>query len=195
MSTSGILIKPAEGRSPIPVPGGMVHDWTASAFIPGAKVDQALTLFQDYDGYTKVFTPEVVESKLLSHEGNHWKAFLKLQRKKLVVTAVLNSEYDVEYRQVAAGKWAVLSRSTRINEVQGDRELQASEEHGYLWRLNAYWLLEQHDGGLYVSCRSISLTRDVPAGLGWVVLPVVRSLPKESLQATVEAVRSRLTSR
>jgi hypothetical protein len=194
VSASGIVIKPAEGRSPIPVPSGMVHDWTAQAFIPSAKVDQALALFQDYDSYKKVFTPEVVESRLLSHQGNHWKAFLKLRRKK-VVTAVLDSEYDVEYRQLDAGRWAVLSRSTRINEVDGNRELPPNEEHGYLWRLNAYWLLEQRDGGLYVSCRSISLTRDVPGGLAWAVLPIVRSLPKESLQATIEAVRSALLAR
>ena len=45
----------------------------------------------------QVFGPEVVESKLLAHEGRHWKMFLRLRRKK-VLTAVLDSEYDVEYR-------------------------------------------------------------------------------------------------
>jgi hypothetical protein len=37
--------------------------------------------------------------------------------------------------------------------------------------------------------RSISLTRDVPAGLGWVVKPLVRDMPRESLEAVMEATK------
>src|SRR5215471_12241964 len=149
------------GRSPHAVTDGMIHDWTASVFVPKAKIQKALEVFQNYAEYKNVFAPEVVESKLLEKNNNHWRAFLKLKRKK-VLTAVLNSEYDVEYRQLGEGRWAILSRSTKISEVDGDRELPPGEGHGYLWRLNAYWLLESRPGGLYMGCRSISLTRDVP---------------------------------
>src|SRR5713226_5078293 len=55
LATRDIIIKPAAGKGPIQVPSGMVHDWTASVFVPGAKMDQALVLFQNYDGYKKVF--------------------------------------------------------------------------------------------------------------------------------------------
>jgi hypothetical protein len=176
----------ANGQSPHAVTDGMIHDWSASVFVPKAKIEKALQVFQNYDAYKNVFTPEVVESKLLEKNNNHWKAFLKLKRKK-IVTAVLNSEYDVEYRQLSDRRWAILSRSTKISEMDGDSELPAGEGHGYLWRLNAYWLLEPRPGGLYMECRSISLTRDVPRGLGWAVGSIVSNLPKESLQATVEA--------
>jgi hypothetical protein len=186
-----IAVIPTAGKSPLPVPEGMIHDWTAAVFVPGAKVDKALHAFQDYDGYKKMFAPEVVESKLLQHDGRHWKAFLKLRRKK-VITAVLDSEYDVEYRPLENGRWAILSRSTKISELEGDRELPPDQGHGYLWRLNAYWLLEPRDGGLYLECRSISLTRDVPLAIGWAVRPIVASLPKESLQSTLEAARTAL---
>ncbi len=147
---------------------------------------KALAVFQNYAAYKTVFAPEVVESKLLEKKNNHWKAYLKIKRKK-VLTAVLNSEYDVEYRQLGEGRWAILSRSIKINEVDGDRELPNGEGHGYLWRLNAYWLLEARPGGLYMECRSISLTRDVPRGFGWAIASIVENLPRESLQATVEA--------
>jgi hypothetical protein len=176
----------ANGKSPHPVTDGMIHDWSAAVFVPKAKIERAIEVFQNYAAYKNVFAPEVVESKLLEKNNNHWKAFLRLKRKK-VLTAVLNSEYDVEYRPLGDGRWAILSRSTKMSEVDGERELPPGEGHGYLWRLNAYWLLESRPGGLYMECRSISLTRDVPRGLGWAIGPIVANLPKESLQATVEA--------
>ncbi len=191
LAGSDISIKPSIGKSPIDVPEGMIHDWTASVLIPHTTTDKAVHVFQDYGAYKTMFGPEVVESKLLAHDGGHWKTFLKLRRKK-VVTAVLDSEYDVEYRPLGDGRWAILSRSTRINELDGNQELGPGQGHGYLWRLNAYWLLEPRPGGIYMECRSISLTRDIPQGLGWMVRPIVTSLPKESLQNTLEAARSAL---
>ncbi len=188
----GIAVEPGAEKSPVGVQNGLVHDWTASAFVPGASVERALALFQDYDAYKSVFRPEVVDSKLLGHDGNRWKAYLKLKRKKLVVTAVLDSEYDVEYKQLGPGRWEILSRSTKMNEVNGEKELARNEEHGYLWRMNAYWLLEQRKDGLYIACRSVSLSRDIPAGLGWAVGGVVSSLPKESLESTLRSLDAAL---
>ena len=59
--------------------------------------------------------------------------------------------------------------------------------HGFLWRLNAYWILEQRTEGVYLECRAISMSRDVPAALRWVVKPMLTSVPRESLQETLEA--------
>jgi hypothetical protein len=61
-----------------------------------------------------------------------------------------------------------------------------------VWRLNSYWLLETKQGGLYVECRAISLSRDIPFGLGWMIRPIVSTLPRDSLRATVEAARKAL---
>jgi hypothetical protein len=188
---SEIAVRPSVGKSPIEVADGMIHDWTASVIIPKATTEKALKVFQDYANYKTMFGPEVVESKLLAHDDQHWKTFLRLRRKK-VVTAELDSEYDVEYRPLGDGRWAILSRSTRISEVDGKKDLPPGQGHGYLWRLNAYWLLEPRPGGIYLECRSISLTRDVPAAIGWMVKPIVKSLPKESLQSTLEAARTAL---
>jgi hypothetical protein len=43
-------------------------------------------------------------------------------------------------------------------------------------------------------CRAISLTRDVPQGLGWIIEPIIDKLPRESLVATLEATRKALSS-
>jgi hypothetical protein len=190
-ASDNISVKPTGGKAPLDVADGMIHDWTASVLVPNATVDKAIHVFQNYPAYQTMFKPEVVESKLLAQEGTHWKTFLKLRRKK-VVTAVLNSEHEVEYRPLGDGRWAILSRSTKISEVDGDKELPPGQGHGYLWRLNAYWLLEPRPGGIYMECRSISLTRDLPPLIGWMVKPMVTSIPKESLHFTLEAARTAL---
>ena len=179
------------GKSPVQVKDGMVHDWAKSVVAPGATMEKALAMFQDYDRYKVVFAPEVVDSRLIDHKDRTWRAWLQLRRKK-VVTVVLNSEYEIEYRPLADGRWAILSRSTRISEVDDGKELAPGTGHGFLWRLNAYWLLEPQPQGLRMTCRSISLSRDIPTGLGWMVKPMVSSVPQESLDATIEAVRRAL---
>jgi hypothetical protein len=191
LAGNDISIKPSSGKSPIDVPDGMIHDWTASVLIPHTTTDKAIHVFQSYGDYKTMFAPEVIESKLLAHDGHHWKTFLRLRRKK-VVTAELDSEYDVEYRPLGDGRWAILSRSTKINELDGNKQVPPDKSHGYLWRLNAYWLLEPRPDGIYLECRSISLTRDIPPGLGWMVKPMVTSLPRESLQNTLGAARAAL---
>jgi hypothetical protein len=181
------------GNSPVRVESGLIHDWVASVDVPGATVKQALALFQNYDNYKNVFAPEVVDSKLLGAEGNRWRAHLRLQRRN-VVTVVLDTDYDVEYRPVGVDSWAILSRSTRISEVDNGNDLPPGTGNGYLWRLNSYWLLAPRRGGLYMECRSISLSRDIPGALKWLIQPMVTNVPRDSLRSTMEAAVRALQS-
>jgi hypothetical protein len=184
---TNVEANPWDGNSPIEVQNGLIHDWVASTLVPGASAEKALALFQDYDQYKKVFAPEVVDSRLLGHEGSRWRAWLRLRRTK-VVTVVLHSEYEIEYRSLGEGRWAVLSRSTRIAEEDtSGKELAPGTGSGFLWRLNAYWLIEPRREGLYLECRSISLSRDIPAGLGWIIRPITSTVPRDSLISTVRA--------
>jgi hypothetical protein len=64
--------------------------------------------------------------------------------------------------------------------------------HGFLWSLYSYWRFEERDGGVYIECRAISLTRDVPFGLGWALEPIIQKLPRESLIKTLEDTRKAL---
>jgi hypothetical protein len=84
------------------------------------------------------------------------------------------------------------SQSVRIAEVDDagtswERVRSPREEHGFLWRMNTYWSWEERDGGLYLQVESVSLTRGIPVGLGWVVRPFVESIPRESLEFTLKA--------
>jgi len=181
-----VTIAAGNASVPFSIKDGLVHDWIGSTIAPGASMDKALALLQGYDDYKKIYGPEVTDSKLLSHDGNHWHMFLRLYKRQ-VFTIVLNTEYEIEYRPLGGGRWAIDSRSTKVAEVDDGKEQMPGTGWGFVWRLNSYWLLEPRPQGLYLQCRSISLSRDIPAGLGWMVKPMVIQFPRDSLKSTLEA--------
>jgi len=173
----------------IRVPGGLIHHWIGTVFIRGANLRQTLALEQDYDHHQEYFRPNVMRSKILHREGNDYSIELWLYEKK-VITTVLDTQHQVHYQIVDATHAWSLSRSTRIQEVDDagkpDEKLEPiGHDHGFLWRMNTYWRFEEKDGGTYVECQSISLTRDIPRGLGWLVGSYLESVPRESLTFTL----------
>ncbi|HXJ15893.1 MAG TPA: hypothetical protein VNM68_01705 [Candidatus Polarisedimenticolia bacterium] len=184
---------------PVSVPGGMIHHWIGTVFIPGASLAQTLAFEEDYDRHANYFRPDVMRSKILQHNGNDFVIELRLYKKK-VITTVLDTEHQVHYTLVDSTRARSRSRSTRIQEVDDagkpDERLEpVGHDHGFLWRMNTYWRFEQGNGGTYVECESVSLTRDIPAGLGWLIGPYVTSVPRESLIFTLAATRAAVLQR
>lgn len=184
------------GDKTLSVPHGLIHDWIGAAFVPGATVAQALALVQNYDNHKNIYKPEVVDSKLLSHHGNTFQIYLRLLKKK-VITVVLDTDHDVHYAEIGAMRWFCRSHTTRIAEVEDagtpkERVLAPDTGYGFMWRLYSYWKFEEKNGGVFLECRALSLTRDIPMGLGWIVEPIIRKLPKESLINTLVATRKAL---
>jgi len=187
------------GRGPVKVPHGLIHDWIAAAFIPDTTAEDTLALMQDYDNHKNIYKPEVIDSRLVSRHDNDFQVYLRLLKKK-IVTVVLDTEHGVHYRPLDRTRWVCRSYTTRIAEVEnaGSHEERVSPPdtgYGFLWRLYSYWRLQERDGGVVVECRAISLTRDVPFGLGWAIEPIIQKLPKESLISTLEATRHTLHAR
>ncbi len=188
----------ASGRK-ITAPDGLIHHWIGAVFIPGATLRQTIDLVQDYDHHEDIYKPEVVRSKLVERNGNDFKIFYRLRKKK-VITVTLNSDHDVHYFPVDEKHWYSRSYSTRIAEVAdadkpGEHEKPVGNDGGFLWRLYSYWRFEERDGGVYVECESISLTRDIPMLLTWLIKPFVTGIPKESLQMTMGSTRSALLAK
>lgn len=180
----------------IEVPDGLIHHWLATAFVPGATLEQTLALVQDYDHQHQFYSPDVQHSRLISRHGDDFHVFLRFRRSK-VVTVVLDTEHDVHYTRVDPSHAYSRSVSTRISEVAdpgkpSEHEFGLGEDHGFLWRLNSYWRFEEADGGVFIECEAVSLTRDIPTGLGWLVGPFVESVPRESLLFTMTATRKAL---
>ena len=191
-----VLVEPFRAKAVVEVPGGLVHDWVGSVFIPRATLQRTLAMVQDYDHHKDVYQPEVIASHVISHTGNDYHIYLRLLKKK-VITVVLNSEHDVKYTPLDKTRWSSVSRTTKVAEVENagrpdEREKRPGTGEGFLWKLNSYWRFEERDGGTWLECEAISLTRDIPTGLGWLVQPIIRDLPRESLANTLRSTRSAL---
>jgi hypothetical protein len=180
----------------VDTPGAMIQDWTGSTFMPGATLAQVQAVLRDYANYKNYYRPKVIESRELAHTGDEYDVLLRLYEKHLL-TIVLNTTYHIRYEMPDAQHLIVTSRSTRVGEVKDPgrsytEEVPPGEDSGFLWRLNSYWRFEAADGGVYARCEAISLSRDVPAGLGWMLKGFLESFPKESMVNTLRGTGAAL---
>jgi hypothetical protein len=193
------LLTPGASGSAIEVPDGLVHHWIGAVFIPRATLPGVLDLVEDYDHHQDIYKPEVVRSRLLHHQGNNYQIYYRLVKRK-IITVTLDTNHDVEYFPIDATHCRSRSVSTRIAEItdadqSGEHEKPVGQDSGFLWRMNSYWRFEQKDGGVYVEVEAVSLTRDIPSGLGWIVRPFVTSIPRESLLMTLGDTRTAVEAR
>ncbi|MGA8502594.1 MAG: hypothetical protein WB683_13665 [Candidatus Sulfotelmatobacter sp.] len=192
-----ILVKQVntkEDGHPIEVQHGLIHDWIGVLFIPNASLAQTLAIVQDYDNHQNIYKPEVRRSKLLNRNGDNFKVFVQFYKKSLV-TVVINADFDINYERFGTNRAVSRSHSTRLAEVQNagqtdEHELPVDDAHGYLWRLYSYWRFEEKDGGVYVQLESIGLSRAVPAIIGWLVNPLLRSIPRGTITSLLGATRA-----
>jgi hypothetical protein len=185
-----------ENGKPIEVPDGLIHHWLGVIFVPGGTAAAAVALLQDYDRHAEIYRPAIQRSRVLSHEGDTYRVFLRFFMKK-VIGVTVNTEHDAAFTQLSPTRAYSRVVSTRVQEVENagtssERELPIGRDGGYLWRINSYWRFVERDGGVYVQCESVSLSRAIPFGLGWVVGPFVTSIPRESVAFTLETTRKTL---
>lgn len=175
-------------------PGALIHHWVGTVFIPGASLAQVLDVVQDYDRHAEYYAPDVVQSKKVAQNGGDYKVRYRLREKK-ILTIILDTDYEVHLHILDAARAYSVSYSTRISQVEnagepGERELPPGNDDGFLWRLNSYWRFFDTGRGVYVQCEAVSLTRDIPTGLNWLVGPFIESVPKESLEFTLQSTRT-----
>jgi len=181
----------------IEAPGALIHDWVGTAFIEGATIKQAFAVLQDYDHHSTTYAPEVQRSKLISRNGDDFNAYLRFVKKK-VITVVLDTYHQAHYGTLDATHGYSRSTTTKIAEIEDpgtsqEREKSAADEQGFMWKMNTYWRFEERDGGLYIQCEAVTLTRNVPFGLAWMIEPFIVSIPKESLTSTMVETRRALS--
>ena len=71
---------------------------------------------------------------------------------------------------------------------------RSETHHGYVWRLDNYWRIEQKDHGVYVQVESVALSRSIPATFAWLINPLVRNIPRAILSNLLNATRSAVTT-
>ena len=191
----GVRVEPVNGGT-WHVTGGLLHYWRAAALVRGASPRDMLALLRDYDHLAQYYAPEVVSSRALSDHGNRATLAMRF-RKQRVITVVLDAEFENRSGLSGAGRGYSFSRSMHIWQVEhagspDERRRPEGDDDGFLWRLNSYWTFEQTSEGLRIECETVSLTRDIPAGLGWLVTPIIETLPRDSLEFTMTATRNAL---
>lgn len=196
---AGDIVIEKQGNTPEQISNGLIHDWIGTIFVPNTTVGQVIAFVRDYSHTSNYYAPDVVQSRLISANGDDLRVFMRLRKHK-VVTVVLDTEYDVQYGRLDADHQYSVSRSTHVSEIADpgtptEHALPLGQDHGFMWRLNSYWAFEQTDGGVFVQCEAISLTRDIPSGLGWMIGPFVNSIPRESLEFTLNATRAAMVSK
>jgi len=172
----------------------MIHHWIGTVLLTGATLPRAIEFVQAYDQYPARFGPTIQRAKVLKHEGDRFEVAMRTWTKK-VITVVIDADYVVDYRTVSPTRVWAKSVATNVKEISsagepGEKATPGDLAGGYLWRFNNYCSFEQRPEGTYEQCESVSLTRDTPFGLGWVVKPFISGIPRETLEFTLGRVRT-----
>ena len=183
-----------DGKAEIAVPGGLIHHWVGTVLLPGATIDRVMAIVKDYPKYPTRFAPMIQRARVLKQSPDHFDVTMRTWAKK-VLTVVIDADYGVDYRTLRPTSVVTRSVASNIYEVEdpgtpGERRTPADRGQGFLWRLNTYCWFDQRPEGVYEQCESISLTRDVPYGLGWVIKPFITSIPRETMEFTLGKVRA-----
>jgi hypothetical protein len=185
-----------DGAEEIAVPDGLIHHWVATVFVPDATVKKAVALMQDYESHSRYFAPAIARSKTLDREGNVFRVALRFHVKK-IISVTMDTENEATFYYPAVDRAHSRIRSTRVTEIADagtpqEKPKPAGEENGFMWKLNTYWRFLERDGGTYIQCESLTLTRDVPFALAWIIRPIVTQMPKDSLTFTLGKARDAL---
>lgn len=185
-----------EHRSPVNPPGGLVHHWEGAIFVPKVRMGEVLAMVQDYDRHKDLYGPDVTDSKLLQRNGNDFRIRMRLLKKK-IVTVVLETEHEVRYKQLTPTRWESTSRSTKISEVDDpgtpkEKQSPPGVGHGFVWKMDSFWRFEEADGGVYLECSSLSLSRDIPFGMAKLIRPIINEFPEASIRNVLQQTRDAL---
>ena len=177
----GVVVDPVTPPGGAALPGALLHDWRATAFVPGATATELEAVLRDFSGYPRVFAPQVVATRVAAQSGDEYQVWMRV-RQRHVITVTMDATYDVNF----GPGWSV-SRSRSVTAMSADGMQPERALDGALWRLDTWWSWEERNGGLAIEVETVSLTRPVPWGLRWIVGPYVESVPRESLEFTLRA--------
>lgn len=179
------------GDNPHKVARGLIHHWLGAVFLPGARLEEVLSVVRDYGKYKDFYASNVTESRVLSHTDTDDAFSLRMLSKAVVAKFALDADFQGRYKRLDEKKWYSVSYTTRVREVENygladEHEAPANTGRGLIWRLYSISRLEQRDGGVYLELEAIVLSRDVPGALRWLVDPIVRRTSRSSISVSLE---------
>lgn len=165
----------------IAVAGGIIHHWTGGLLVRGVTLDAMLCRLLNPG--TPPPQEDVIESRVLSRSGNDsLRVYLKVSR-RTIVSATYDTEHEVTFARLSPRLATSRSVAATITELGGD-------DRGFMWRLNSYWRYQQTADGVLVEMESLTLSRDVPAIVRPIAMPLVSRVARESVRRTLDAFRN-----
>jgi hypothetical protein len=194
LMAGAIVAQPIEGNGIVTLPGGLIQDWIGAVFVPGTALQETLSIAQDYPQHPQVFKPDVTAIKVLSHTGADFTVRTRVVRSKFFISDVLDIDNQIHFVQLDSKRVYSRSASQRVVEIAnpgkpGEHELPAGHDRGLMWRINGYWFFEESDQGVFITCESITLTRDIPFLMAKLLSPILHELPQEALKTSLEQIR------
>jgi hypothetical protein len=186
-----------DGRE-IDVPGGTIQHWRGAVFLPRISLTPLLDALRHPPEHGP-FQQDVLAMRVEHREPDALDLFVRMSR-TAIVTVTYDTEHRVEFRSRDAGRVSTRSVATRITEMEhagaaNERALAPDDDHGYLWRMNSYWRYEQVDGGVIAEMESVTLSRNIPSAVRFLVDPVVNRIARESVERTLRGFREQYLAR
>ncbi|HTW66802.1 MAG TPA: hypothetical protein VME17_19415 [Bryobacteraceae bacterium] len=189
-----VIVRPVEGNGVVNLPGGLIQDWIGAVFVPDTNLKTVLAVVQDYPRHPEIYKPDVVEVKVLSHTGNDYVIHTRVVKAKFFISDVLEIDNQIHYVNLDAKRTYSRSANQRVVEIanpgkHNEHVLEPGHDRGLMWRINGYWFFEESDGGVFITCESITLTRDIPFLMAKMLSPILHELPAEALKTSLEQTR------
>ena len=187
-----------ERREQIKVPKGTIQHWLGAVLVPNATLSDVLDGLQ-HDIPLHELQEDVLESRILSRDGDTVEMYMRVQLDAPMASAQLNMEQVVEYVRPGGDRAWSRAEATRIAELENpgspnEREKPIGNDSGYLWRVKMYWRYVQVDGGVLVEVEQLTLSRSIPALARWVLAPALNGASRDAVSDMLQAIVTHLGS-
>lgn len=188
------IVAPLAGHGTQTVRDGLIHHWIGAVFIPDATIDSLLAVVHDYDRYREIYKPVVKVSKSISADENAQEFSMIWERHVVFVKAAVQGRYRARDFALDAHRGYSVIETTRMQEIEdyrhaGERLLPPDTGGGFIWRIHTITRYVQRDGGVYLEIEAMLLSRDIPASVRWLAVPIINRLSVSSLATTLAQTR------
>jgi hypothetical protein len=189
-----VAAQPVQGNGVVTLPGGLVQDWIGAVFVPDTTLKNVLAVVQDYSRHTEIYKPDVVDVRVQSRTGDDFLIRTRVVKAKFFISDVLDIDNEIHFVSLDPKRTYSRSASRRVVEIanagkHNELELPVGHDRGLMWRISGYWFFEESDGGVFITCESITLTRDIPFLMAKLLSPILHELPEEALKSSLEQTR------
>jgi hypothetical protein len=194
-----VVTRPVQGNGIVTLPKGLIQDWVGAVFVQDTTLKNVLTVVQDYPRHTEIYKPDVVDVKVQSSTSDDFLIRTRVVKSKFFISDVLDIDNEIHFVSLDPKRTYSRSASRRVVEIanagkHNEHELPAGHDRGLMWRISGYWFFAESDGGVFITCESITLTRDIPYLMAKLLSPIMHELPEEALKSSLEQTRKAIVN-